>query len=101
MVLQACNSNGLLQVPRLSVVLTQSLSVFSRLAVKNATLTVTVLKMLDRNHVQKIQLKALDTVLFGPPLSKSHGSRSAVHADVKRLSRVDAGVMLFYIYGCV
>lgn len=42
-----------------------------RLAMKNATLTVTVLKMLDRSHVQKLQLKALDTVLFGPPLSES------------------------------
>ncbi|XP_062408440.1 stromal interaction molecule 1a isoform X4 [Sardina pilchardus] len=43
-----------------------------RLAVKNATLTVSVLKILDRNHVQKLQLKALDTVLFGPPLMNRH-----------------------------
>lgn len=28
----------------------------------------TVLKMTDRSHRQKLQLKALDTVLFGPPL---------------------------------
>ncbi|XP_030649458.1 stromal interaction molecule 1b [Chanos chanos] len=39
-----------------------------RLAVKNATLTLSVLKIMDRSHAQKLQLKALDTVLFGPPL---------------------------------
>ncbi|XP_077361542.1 stromal interaction molecule 1-like isoform X6 [Festucalex cinctus] len=38
-----------------------------RLAVKNATLTAGVLKILERSHAQKLQLKALDTVLFGPP----------------------------------
>ncbi|XP_056266668.1 stromal interaction molecule 1-like isoform X2 [Pseudoliparis swirei] len=38
-----------------------------RLAVKNTTLTVVVLKVLDRSHAQKLQLKALDIVLFGPP----------------------------------
>ncbi|XP_029957307.1 stromal interaction molecule 1-like isoform X2 [Salarias fasciatus] len=38
-----------------------------RLAVKNTTLTVSLLKMLDRSHSQKLQLKALDIVLFGPP----------------------------------
>ncbi|XP_067465109.1 stromal interaction molecule 1-like isoform X1 [Thunnus thynnus] len=38
-----------------------------RLAVKNTTLMLTVLKILDRSHAQKLQLKALDTVLFGPP----------------------------------
>uniref|UniRef100_A0A671V5X8 Stromal interaction molecule 1b n=1 Tax=Sparus aurata TaxID=8175 RepID=A0A671V5X8_SPAAU len=38
-----------------------------RLAVKNTTLTVTVLKILDRTHAQKLQLKALDIILFGPP----------------------------------
>lgn len=38
-----------------------------RLAVKNTTLTGTVLKILDRTHAQKLQLKALDIVLFGPP----------------------------------
>ncbi|XP_076850949.1 stromal interaction molecule 1a isoform X2 [Brachyhypopomus gauderio] len=43
-----------------------------RLAVKNATLTVTVLKILDRSHAQKLQLKALDTVLFGAPTMNSH-----------------------------
>ncbi|KAG5837535.1 hypothetical protein ANANG_G00240340 [Anguilla anguilla] len=43
-----------------------------RLAMKNATLTVSVLKMLDRSHVQKLQLKALDTVLFGAPLMNRH-----------------------------
>lgn len=37
-----------------------------RLAVKNATLSLSVLKILDRSHAQKLQLKALDTVLFGP-----------------------------------
>lgn len=40
-----------------------------RLAVKNTTLTLSILKILDRSHVQKLQLKALDTVLFGAPLS--------------------------------
>lgn len=40
-----------------------------RLAVKNNTLTIIILKM-DRSHAQKLQLKALDTVLFGPPLSR-------------------------------
>lgn len=34
----------------------------------NATMMGTVLKMTDRSHRQKLQLKALDTVLFGPPL---------------------------------
>ncbi|CAN9501260.1 unnamed protein product [Ophioblennius macclurei] len=38
-----------------------------RLAVKNTTLTVSLLKMSDRSHSQKLQLKALDIVLFGPP----------------------------------
>ncbi|KAK5616668.1 Stromal interaction molecule 1 [Crenichthys baileyi] len=47
-------------------------SVMPRLAVKNATLTVSILKILDRSHVQKLQLKALDTVLFGPPLISRH-----------------------------
>lgn len=41
-----------------------------RLAVKNTTLTLSILKILDRSHVQKLQLKALDTVLFGAPLSR-------------------------------
>nr|XP_033804253.1 stromal interaction molecule 1 isoform X1 [Geotrypetes seraphini]XP_033804254.1 stromal interaction molecule 1 isoform X1 [Geotrypetes seraphini] len=43
-----------------------------RLAVTNATMTGTVLKMNDRSHRQKLQLKALDTVLFGPPLLTRH-----------------------------
>ncbi|XP_030601589.1 stromal interaction molecule 1-like isoform X2 [Archocentrus centrarchus] len=38
-----------------------------RLAVKNVTLTVSLLKISDRSHAQKLQLKALDIVLFGPP----------------------------------
>ncbi|XP_062341921.1 stromal interaction molecule 1-like isoform X2 [Osmerus eperlanus] len=38
-----------------------------RLAVKNTTLTLAVLRIMDRSHAQKLQLKALDTVLFGPP----------------------------------
>ncbi|XP_050948273.1 stromal interaction molecule 1b isoform X2 [Labeo rohita] len=41
-----------------------------RLAVKNATLLLSVLKIPDRSHAQKLQLKALDTVLFGPPMSR-------------------------------
>lgn len=40
---------------------------FLRLAVKNNTLTVSLLKIFDRSHAQKLQLKALDIVLFGPP----------------------------------
>uniref|UniRef100_A0A8D0CGC6 Stromal interaction molecule 1a n=1 Tax=Scleropages formosus TaxID=113540 RepID=A0A8D0CGC6_SCLFO len=47
-------------------------SAMPRLAVKNVTLTQSVLKMLDRSHVQKLQLKALDTVLFGAPLMNRH-----------------------------
>lgn len=38
-----------------------------RLAVKNVTLMVSLLKIQDRSHAQKLQLKALDLVLFGPP----------------------------------
>uniref|UniRef100_A0A3P8VBU6 Stromal interaction molecule 1a n=1 Tax=Cynoglossus semilaevis TaxID=244447 RepID=A0A3P8VBU6_CYNSE len=44
-------------------------SAMPRLAVKNTTLTLSILKILDRSHVQKLHLKSLDTVLFGPPLS--------------------------------
>ncbi|KAL4648527.1 stromal interaction molecule 1-like isoform X3 [Arapaima gigas] len=47
-------------------------SAMPRLAVKNVTLTQSVLKILDRSHVQKLQLKALDTVLFGAPLMNRH-----------------------------
>ncbi|XP_036392160.1 stromal interaction molecule 1-like isoform X1 [Megalops cyprinoides] len=47
-------------------------SAMPRLAMKNATLTMSVLKMQDRSHVQKLQLKALDTVLFGAPLMNRH-----------------------------
>ncbi|KAM9452428.1 stromal interaction molecule 1-like isoform 3-T3 [Salvelinus alpinus] len=47
-------------------------TIMPRLAVKNVTLTVSILKMLDRSHVQKLQLKALDTVLFGAPLMNTH-----------------------------
>uniref|UniRef100_A0A8D2LIH7 Stromal interaction molecule 1 n=1 Tax=Varanus komodoensis TaxID=61221 RepID=A0A8D2LIH7_VARKO len=43
-----------------------------RLAITNATMTGAVLKMTDRSHRQKLQLKALDTVLFGPPLLTRH-----------------------------
>ncbi|XP_067348355.1 stromal interaction molecule 1-like isoform X3 [Channa argus] len=42
-----------------------------RLAVKNTTLTVMVLKILDRSHTQKLQLKALEAVLFGLPPDQS------------------------------
>ncbi|KAM6911405.1 stromal interaction molecule 1b isoform 2-T2 [Lycodopsis pacificus] len=38
-----------------------------RLAVKNTSLTLSVLRILDRSHTQKLKLKALDIVLFGPP----------------------------------
>ncbi|XP_055081861.1 stromal interaction molecule 1a isoform X3 [Periophthalmus magnuspinnatus] len=47
-------------------------SAMPRLAVKNTTLTLSILKILDRSHVQKLQLKALDTVLFGAPLMNRH-----------------------------
>ncbi|XP_047449527.1 stromal interaction molecule 1a isoform X4 [Mugil cephalus] len=47
-------------------------SAMPRLAVKNTTLTLSILKILDRSHVQKLQLKSLDTVLFGPPLMNRH-----------------------------
>ncbi|XP_054902797.1 stromal interaction molecule 1-like isoform X3 [Poeciliopsis prolifica] len=43
-----------------------------RLAVKNVTLTMTLLKVLDRSHAQKLQLKALDVVLFGPPAGRQN-----------------------------
>ncbi|XP_059390076.1 stromal interaction molecule 1-like isoform X4 [Carassius carassius] len=43
-----------------------------RFAVKNVTLTQTILKILDRTHFQKLQLKALDTVLFGAPMMNRH-----------------------------
>ncbi|KAM8976154.1 stromal interaction molecule 1 isoform 2-T2 [Pelodytes ibericus] len=43
-----------------------------RLAITNATMTGTLLKMTDRSQRQKLQLKALDTVLFGPPLLTRH-----------------------------
>ncbi|XP_072518695.1 stromal interaction molecule 1b isoform X1 [Salminus brasiliensis] len=49
-----------------------------RLAVKNATLTLSMLKILDRSHAQKLQLKALETVLFGPPASKHSHLKDAV-----------------------
>ncbi|XP_060746651.1 stromal interaction molecule 1b isoform X2 [Tachysurus vachellii] len=40
-----------------------------RLAVKNATLMLSVLKILDRSHAQKLQLKALEIVLFDQELN--------------------------------
>ncbi|XP_039549875.1 stromal interaction molecule 1b isoform X2 [Pimephales promelas] len=43
-----------------------------RLAVKNATLLLSVLKIPDRSHAQKLQLKALETVLFGNPKGDSY-----------------------------
>ncbi|XP_061683081.1 stromal interaction molecule 1-like isoform X2 [Syngnathoides biaculeatus] len=47
-------------------------SAMPRLAVKNTTLMHSILKILDRSHVQKLQLKSLDTVLFGAPLMNRH-----------------------------
>ncbi|XP_065143281.1 stromal interaction molecule 1b isoform X1 [Paramisgurnus dabryanus] len=41
-----------------------------RLAIKNATLLFAVLKIPDRSHAQKLQLKALDLVICGPPVNK-------------------------------
>ncbi|KAM4565607.1 stromal interaction molecule 1a isoform 4-T4 [Odontesthes bonariensis] len=47
-------------------------SAMPRLAVRNTTLTLSILKILDRSHVKKLELKALDTVLFGAPLMNRH-----------------------------
>ncbi|XP_056905416.1 stromal interaction molecule 1a isoform X1 [Takifugu flavidus] len=47
-------------------------TVMPRLAVKNTTFTLSILKIQDRSHVQKLQLKSLDTVLFGAPLMNRH-----------------------------
>uniref|UniRef100_H2S5J9 Stromal interaction molecule 1a n=1 Tax=Takifugu rubripes TaxID=31033 RepID=H2S5J9_TAKRU len=47
-------------------------TVMPRLAVKNTTFTLSILKIQDRSHVQKLQLKSLDTVLFGAPLLNRH-----------------------------
>ncbi|XP_061073191.1 stromal interaction molecule 1a isoform X1 [Conger conger] len=47
-------------------------SAMPRLTMRNATLTVSLLKILDRSHLQKLHLKAMDTVLFGPPLMNRH-----------------------------
>ncbi|XP_061104963.1 stromal interaction molecule 1-like isoform X4 [Conger conger] len=47
-------------------------SAMPRLAVKNNTLTMSLLKIVDRSHAQKLMLKAMDTVLFGPPLMNRH-----------------------------
>ncbi|XP_074535275.1 stromal interaction molecule 1-like [Halichoeres trimaculatus] len=47
-------------------------SAMPRLAIRNSTLTQSILKILDRSHVQKLQLKSLDTVLFGAPLMNRH-----------------------------
>ncbi|TDH05377.1 hypothetical protein EPR50_G00142960 [Perca flavescens] len=61
-----------------------------RLAVKNTTLTLTLLKISDRSHAQKLQLKALDIVLFGPPPAR--------HSLWKDL--VLAGSVLMALGGC-
>ncbi|XP_044057691.1 stromal interaction molecule 1a isoform X7 [Siniperca chuatsi] len=47
-------------------------SAMPRFAIKNTTLALSILKILDRSHVQKLQLKSLDTVLFGAPLMNRH-----------------------------
>ncbi|CAL9686075.1 unnamed protein product [Knipowitschia caucasica] len=49
-----------------------------RLAVKNSTLSGSLLKISDRSHAQKLQLKALDTVLFGPPPGRDPGWKDLV-----------------------
>ncbi|XP_054873022.1 stromal interaction molecule 1-like isoform X3 [Amphiprion ocellaris] len=51
-----------------------------RLAVKNTTLTMYVLKISDRSHGQKLQLKALDIVLFGPPPARQNRWKDLVLA---------------------
>ncbi|XP_072109020.1 stromal interaction molecule 2 isoform X1 [Mobula birostris] len=43
-----------------------------RLAVNEIPLMVTNLKITDRSHRQKLQLKALDAVLFGAPIGPRH-----------------------------
>ena len=52
----------------------------------NATLMGSVLKMTDRSHRQKLQLKALDTVLFGPPLREYQHSQSVRREDPSPLA---------------
>ncbi|XP_072248271.1 stromal interaction molecule 1-like isoform X1 [Leuresthes tenuis] len=47
-------------------------SAMPRLAVRNTSLTLSILKILDRSHVKKLELKSLDTVLFGAPLMNRH-----------------------------
>ncbi|KAK3555688.1 hypothetical protein QTP86_029088 [Hemibagrus guttatus] len=61
-----------------------------RVAVKNATLTLYVLKILDRSHAQKLQLKALETVLFGAQMNK--------HSTLKDLVLVVS--ILIGVAGC-
>lgn len=51
-----------------------------RLAVKNTTLTMSLLKIVDRSHCQKLQLKALDIVLFGPPPGRQNRWKDLVLA---------------------
>ncbi|XP_034033470.1 stromal interaction molecule 1-like isoform X2 [Thalassophryne amazonica] len=49
-----------------------------RLAVKNTTLTVSLLKIVNRSHSRKLQLKALDMVLFGPPPGRQNHWKDVV-----------------------
>lgn len=68
-----------------------SLCVCSRLAVKNSTLMVSLLKILDRSHAQKLQLKALDIVLFGPPPGPC--------VDMSSVCRTSARVFIRVVFG--
>lgn len=46
------------------------LSPYFRIAANEPSFMSTQLKILDQRHKQKLNLKALDAVLFGPPLRK-------------------------------
>ncbi|CAN0351467.1 unnamed protein product [Lampetra fluviatilis] len=62
----------IVELPQYSDILTQNNidgPSLPRLAVNNQTLMSGVLKITDRSHRQKLQLKALDAILFGTPAS--------------------------------
>ncbi|XP_064419538.1 stromal interaction molecule 2 isoform X2 [Latimeria chalumnae] len=47
-------------------------TILPRLAANDAVFMVNQLKVMDRSHRQKLQLKSLDVVLFGPPTRPPH-----------------------------
>ncbi|OCT96286.1 hypothetical protein XELAEV_18013962mg [Xenopus laevis] len=66
------DANGSVDVEESDEITFRLMSMKLWLAIANATMTGTLLKMTDRSQRQKLQLKALDTVLFGPPLLTRH-----------------------------